>query len=133
MRVHKHKTIILSVATILFLLAMSFLSLSARHIHNATLPKVTTSRPQSMLFPTEDGELTQSFVIEKSRYDKGETYIIYTRQKNGEERSFVRSINITIGREKDGYYEVISGVDSRDRLVTEWDGSIYDGCEVIAR
>ncbi len=129
---------ILIIITFAFLAAMLFLSFFAEEIHNAGLPKVTTARPKTYSFEeeyTDENGVVRTIYTEKSAVSKemleSGVYVIYTAEKNGTKRSFVRLTPIETGVEKDGYYEIISGIGYGERIVTESTGSLHDGCEVI--
>ena len=57
-------------------------------------------------------------------------YVVYSAEKNGTKRDFVRLDPVQTGEERDGYVEIISGIMFSDRIVTERSGELYDGAEV---
>lgn len=126
------------ILTIVFFAGLLLLTIFARQIHNASLPKVTTERVPQEMFPFEyvldDGTKIagsqQAIAVPKALYDSGEIYVVYFAEKNGEKRDFVRKTFVTVGAENDGYYEVLSGLNFSDKLVTDCEGELYDGCEV---
>lgn len=128
---------ILLIVTIIFFAAMLFLTLFAEKIHVNTLPKVTASRPERQLFPyefiDEYGKAhtgsTEKIAVPKSMLENG-VFVIYSAEKNGTKRSFVRLAPVQTGEERDGYAEVISGIMFSDRIAAESDKELYDGCEV---
>ncbi|MCM1333595.1 MAG: hypothetical protein NC084_08775 [Bacteroides sp.] len=131
---------ILLLLTILFFAGMLFLTLFAETIHTASLPTVTTARPEQKPFPYEyfdengapqTGSMTKTAVSE-AMLESG-VYVIYSADKNGTKRDFVRLVPIQTGEHRDGYAEVISGISFSDRIVTEYDGELYDGAEVRER
>ncbi len=108
---------ILKIITALFFTAMLFLSLFAEQLHNAALPKVTVSRPETRTFEescTDENGETYTFYTDKTalseeQLEKG-VYILYSAEKNGTKRSFVRSAHVVTGAENEGYLEIISGI-----------------------
>ena len=128
---------ILLIVTILFFAAMLFLTFFAEKIHENSLPKVTASRPEQQLFPyeftNENGETytgsAEKIAVPKSMLEDG-IFIIYSAEKNGTKRNFVRLAAIQTGEENGDYVEVVSGRGYADRIVTYSSEALYDGCEV---
>ncbi|MGN1304841.1 MAG: hypothetical protein ACI4YB_07385 [Oscillospiraceae bacterium] len=128
----------LIVISTLFLFSMLFLSLFAEKIHNANLPKVTVSRLETHTFEemyTDENGKTHTFYTDKvalttEQIEKG-VYVVYSAEKNGTKRSFVRLAQVVTGAEKDGYFEIVAGLSLNDRVVIKQTDYIYDGCEVI--
>ena len=131
---------ILLIITIFFFAGMLFLTFFAEQIHNASLPKVTVSHPEQRPFQyeytSEDGTVStgtvQKTAISKAMLDSG-VYVIYSAEKNGTKRYFVRLAQIQPGEEHDGYVEVISGILFSDRIVTDSAGELYDKAEVMVK
>ena len=128
---------ILLIFTIFFFAGMLFLTIFVEQMHNASLPKVTASRPEQRMFPyeytLEDGTVSmgsiQKIAVPEAMLENG-VYVLYSAEKNGTKRNFVRLAPVQIGEERDGYVEVISGIMFSDRIVTESSGDLYDGAEV---
>lgn len=128
---------ILLIITVLFFAAMLFLTFSAEKIHENSLPKVTDSRPEQRLFPyeytDENGEprtgSVQKTAVPRTMLESG-VYVIYSAEKNGTKRNFVRLVPVQTGEEADGYVEIVSGLIFSDRIVTGSSGELSDGCEV---
>lgn len=131
---------ILIIITAMFFLSMLFLSLFAEKIHSAYLPKVTVSRPETYTFEetyTDENGGVYTFYAEKSslsakQLEEG-VYVVYSAEKNGTKRSFVRCAQVVTGSEKDGHYEIVSGVNFGEKIVISAAGELYDGAEVIVR
>lgn len=131
---------ILLIPTVIFFSAMLILTIFSEDIHNASLPKITVSRPEQKSFPyeytDENGNIqtgsSKKTAIPKSLLEQG-VYVVYSAEKNGTVRSFVRLVAVATGEEKDGYAEVISGIGFSDRIVTECSGNLFDGCEVFVK
>ena len=129
---------ILVIVTAVFFAAMLFLTAFARDIHNGALPRVTASRVQRAQFPFEyTDENGNTFVgtesklsVTKEQLEQG-VYVLYKAEKNGEPRDFIRRAEIVGGREQDGYVEVVAGLSPNERIVTDYTGDLYDGCEVV--
>jgi hypothetical protein len=84
-------------------------------------------------YTSEDGTTatgTQTAVAVSASMLESGVYVIYTAKKNGTERTFVRKAEIAAGEEKDGYFEVLSGLTYLDQIVTSDTADLYDGCEV---
>ena len=128
---------ILLIVTIIFFAAMLFLTLFAEKIHENLLPQVTAARPERQLFPyeftDEKGEThtgsTEKIAVPKSMLESG-VFIIYSAEKNGTKRNFVRLSPVQTGEERDGYVEIVSGIMFSDRIAAESDKELYDGCEI---
>lgn len=134
----KTKNLISIILTAAFFAVMIFLTLFAQIIHNSLLPRVTASKADSKMFTysyiAEDGAET-SLTVEKTAVSEemlqSGVYVVYSAEKNGTKRNYVRLAEIETGVYSDGYYEVISGLLSSDKIVTAHTGEIFDGCEVI--
>lgn len=129
---------ILIIITALFFSAMLFLSLFAEKIHNANLPKVTVSRPETCTFEetfTDENGETYTFYTEKTTISKEQIeqgiYVLYSAEKNGTKRSFVRLAQVVTGTENDGYLEIVSGINYGEKIVTSSTAELYDGAEVV--
>lgn len=125
---------LLIIITALFFAGMLALTLTARSIHNASLPHVRAERPASAKFPfeyaDENGELRTGMryapAVSKEQLEQG-VYVLYTAEKNGEKRDFIRLAEITAGEEYEGYVEVTGGLSPIDRIVTESDRELAEG------
>lgn len=121
----KHKRKILVVGTV-FYLSMLFLSVSAKRIHTAKLPKVTVTNLETKNF----GECA-NVAIPKEVYDSYPVYIIEKEILNGEERSFAKEVtDLVIGQSDDLNYEVIQGLTWMDQVIVNNQNQLKDGCEV---
>ncbi len=128
----------LIIITVIFFTTMLFLSLFAEQMHNAALPKVTVSRPETRAFEEtftdEKGETytfyTEKTALSKEQLEKG-VYVLYFAEKNGTKRSFVRLTQVVTGTENDGYFEIISGINYGEKIVTSSTTELYDGAEVV--
>ena len=128
---------ILITITALFFSAMLFLSLFAEKIHNAGLPKVTVSRPETLtfeeIFTDENGETytfyTEKTAISKEQIEQG-VYVLCSAEKNGTKRNFIKLVQVVTGAEKDGYLEIVSGINYGEKIVTSSTAELYDGAEV---
>lgn len=128
---------ILLIFTIFFFSGLLFLTFFAEQIHENSLPVVTVARPEQRPFPyeytDENGEprtgSIQKIAVPKTMLENG-VYVLYSAEKNGTKRDFVRLAPVQTGEERDGYVEIASGIMFSDRLVTESTGELYDGAEV---
>lgn len=126
------------VFTIIFFSLMLILTLFAEQMHRLSLPKVTVSPPEHKSFSyeyTDENGNVQTSSVQKIALPKSlcgqDVYVIYTAEKNGTKRSFVKLVNVETGDEREGYVEVISGINSADRIVMESSLDLFDGCEVV--
>ncbi len=117
---------------------MLFLTVSARAIHNANLPQVTTEKLPSVPFPfeytDESGNVitgTNSALAIRTQLLASDVFILYQREKNGDMRYYVRLAEIETGAEHNGFTEVLSGIGYGDKVVMNTDRELYDGCEVF--
>lgn len=131
---------ILFVLAFLFFASMFFLTLFAESIHNAFLPEVTVSRSEKKLFPfeyvDENGNLQSGYsenIAVSSEMLENNIYIIYSAEKNGTRRFFVRLTPVQTGKERDGYTEIVSGIMFSDQIVINTTKELFDGCEVIVK
>lgn len=129
---------ILIFITVLFFSAILFLSLFAERLHNETLPRVSVSRPEIYTFEetyTDENGETYTFCTDKTAISQKQlekdVYVIYSAERNGTKRSFVRLVQVVTGAEKDGYLEIISGINYGERIVVNSTKELYDGAEVI--
>lgn len=130
---------VLVIITVLFFGTMLFLSLFSEAIHNSLLPHVTASHAENRLFSFEYtgengnisvGAQTKS-AVPAELLENG-VFVVYSAEKNGTKRTFVRFTEVQGGRvSDDGYVEVISGINFSDRFVIESNKDLFDGCEVI--
>lgn len=129
---------ILFIVTGIFLAAMLFLTFFAEPIHKSTLPKVTAARPQRKPFPYEftdkNGErrfgTIEKLAVPKAMLESG-VFVVYSEEKNGTQRDFVRLAEIQTGEENGGYVEVVSGITLMDKIAVDTTKPLFGGCEVI--
>lgn len=134
-----HKKI-LTAMTVIFFAAMLVLSLTAETAHNASLPHVTLTKLPTYLFPFEyegaygetmTGSAEKTAVTAKM-LEQG-IFTVRSAEKNGTKRYYARKADIETGDEMDGYFEVVSGIFSADRIIENPGAELYDGAEVIVR
>lgn len=138
MKIKNFFTVIL---TAVFFAGMIFLTFSARAIHNASLPKVVGKKLSYEYFPfeytDENGDIYTGMrtaaAIETRHLENNNIYVLYEHEKNGEMRDFVRIITLETGAENGDFTEVLSGLTSGQKFVSEYEGEIYDGCEVFVQ
>ena len=130
----------LMTVTILFFAGMLFLTFFAEKIHESSLPEVIAARPEQRLFPyeyvDENGEpqtgSVQKISVPKEMLKDG-VYVIYSAEKNGTKRNFVRLDDIQTGEEFDGFVEVVSGIAISDKIAVKYNKELFNGCEVRLR
>ena len=134
----KMKTVITIIVTVLFFAAMLFLTISARAIHNVSLPQVTAEKLPSVPFPFEytdesGNEMTgtKSALAIRSELLASDVFILYQREKNGDMRYYVQLVEIETGTEYNGFTEVLSGIGYGDKVVISTNSELYDACEVF--
>ncbi len=136
MKIEIKKT--LFIITGIFLAAMLFLTFFAEPIHKSTLPKITAARLERRPFPFEftdkNGELRVG-TIEKlaapTEMLESGIYVLYSAEKNGTERDFVRLAEIETGEENGGFVEIVSGISIADKVAVSSTKPLFDGAEVI--
>ena len=133
----KMKTAITMSVTVLFFAAMLFMTISARAIHNASLPQVTVKKLSQEQFPfeytDEIGNVmtgTKSVLAIRSELLDSDIFILYQREKNGDMRYYVRLAEIETGAEHNGFTEVLSGIGYGDKIVVSSDTELCDSNEV---
>ena len=115
--------------SVLFYLGMILLSLSARRLYTASLPRVRIGYPEHRLFRV-DGEQAYLPAIPEELAAK-ELYALEGVERNGGLRySVSRLENVQIGEEQDGYYPVLEGVNILSPLVVEGMEGLTEGQEV---
>lgn len=130
---------LLIIISAVFFTAMLCLSIFSETIHNERLPEVTVSRPETYTFEetfTDGNGETQTFYTEKDalsaeQLEKG-VFVLYSAEKNGTKRSFVRLAQVMTGKEKDGFFEIVSGINYGEKIVISSTAELYDGAEVTA-
>ncbi|NLC19367.1 MAG: hypothetical protein GX757_09160 [Clostridiales bacterium] len=133
----KSKKIIIAVC-ISYYLILLILTLCARRIHNASLPRVTVGTLEFEEFDYYDENSDadrKSFRlgagIPKEIYDNHKVYVIRKEIVNGEERNIAREVkNLEIGQSNEKYYEVLQGISMIDLVVFTGQEYIQDGSEV---
>lgn len=126
------------IISVVFYVGMLILTFTARSIHERNLPHVTVSYLEQELFPSEymdeNGELQmglQSRTAIPKKLTEQPIFVVYKAIKNGEERDFVREVQILTGIEENGYLEVISGIGYNERVVVSTSAELTDGAEVV--
>ena len=132
-----HKKLLTAI-TVLFFAAMLFLTISARAIHNVSLPQVTAEKLPSVPFPFEytdesGNEMTgtKSALAIRTELLDSDIFIMYQREKNGDMRYYVQLVEIETGTEYNGFTEVLSGIGYGDKVVISTNSELYDACEVF--
>jgi len=123
--------------TVLFFTVMAVLTVTARSVHNASLPHVTVDNPVRTAFTftyTDEegntGETAQKRLSIPKELAGQPVYIVYEDMKNGEKRTFVQEVFVETGMENEAFVEVISGLSREDRIVVAADKNLWDGAEV---
>ena len=125
--------------TLIFFAVMLLFTLTARSIHNASIPHVSARRLTNQIFTEEfadeNGDMQTlerySLAIDRELYESGNIYVLTQTLINGEYRDTARLAHIETGAEAGRYIEVISGLNPVDRIITDAKGELYDGCEVV--
>ena len=128
---------VLIAAAVFFFSAMLFLTLFAEKIHERSLPWVTAAYPEYNSFRygfiDENGEAQTDTayitIVPRAMIERG-VFVVYSSEKNGTKRNFVRRANLQTGAEEDGYVEIVFGLTPSDKIVIESSCELYDGCEV---
>ena len=131
---------ILPAFTVLFFGAMLFLTIFSEAIHAASLPRVKVTQPETKMFSIEytdeNGETVSAGSQTKAALPmdvlEGGVYVVYSAEKNGSKRNFVKYVSVETGTARDdGYVEIVSGVDLFDKIVVDSTVELCDGMEVV--
>lgn len=111
-----------------FYLFMTVLSFTARKLHIASLPKVTTQSLESLAI------FQWNLALPLEVYDNQKVYVVVKEVVNGEERDIARVVaELILGQSNEDSYEVISGISPFDQVITTGQELIWDGCEVYVK
>lgn len=123
------KKIILAIS-VCFYLAMAVLALTSRSVYEAGLPRVHICYLEQMAF-WEDGAYSYLPALPKELAGQTLTYV--TAEIRNKETHYVvkKADQVVLGAEKNGYYAVISGFSEYFALITESDGVLEEGQEVL--
>lgn len=122
-----------------FYLGMFVMAVSARKIHEATLPRVTICMLDYVTFieRQEDSKTlhTTGLGLAKELYDGKQVYVVQQQMVNGEERSIARDVtnDLVLGKETEDYYEVLEGISGMAMVVTATEKPLWNGCEVYVK
>ncbi len=133
----KGRRYFLSGVTVLFFTAMLVLTVTAREIHNRSIPHVTVDNPARTAFTftyTDEegniGETSQKRLSIPKELAGQPVFVVYEGMKNGEVRTFVQQVFVETGVESEAFIEVVNGLSSKDKVVVTADGPLWDGAEV---
>ena len=112
-----------------FYLGMILLSLSAKRLYTASLPRVRIEYPEHRLFRV-DGEQAYLPAIPEELAAK-ELYVLAEVERNGELRYEAERLEPCFGELQDGYYPVLEGVNILSPLVVEGMEDLTEGQEVF--
>ena len=115
--------------SVLFYLGMILLSLSARRLYTASLPRVRIGYPEHRLFRV-DGEQAYLPAIPEELAAK-ELYALTEVERNGELRYVAERLEPLFGEWQDGYYPVLEGINILSPLVVEGMEGLTGGQEVF--
>ena len=114
--------------SVLFYLGMIVLSLSARRLYTASLPRVRIGYPEHRLFRV-DGERAYLPAMPEELAAK-ELYALAEVERNGELRYVAERLEPLFGEWQDGYYPVLEGINILSPLVVEGMEGLTEGQEV---
>ena len=114
--------------SVLFYLGMIVLSLSARRLYTASLPRVRVAYPEHRLFRV-DGEQAYLPAMPEELATK-ELYALAEVERNGELRYVAERLEPLFGEWQDGYYPVLEGINILSPLVVEGMEGLTEGQEV---
>ena len=115
--------------SVLFYLGVILLSLSARRLYTASLPRVRIGYPEHRLFRV-DGEQAYLPAIPEELAAK-ELYALAEVERNGELRYVAERLEPLFGEWQDGYYPVLEGINILSPLVVEGMEGLTGGQEVF--
>ena len=114
--------------SVLFYLGMILLSLSARRLYTASLPRVRIGYLEHRLFRV-DGERAYLPAMPEELAAK-ELYALTEVERNGELRYVAERLEPCFGERQDGYYPVLEGINILSPLVVEGMEGLTEGQEV---
>ena len=136
----KKPWLILCLISVLFYGAMFLLTLSAKDIHNARLPQVTTARPIKQKFSytlaVEGTTIERSgnfTALPKDMVDAGKVFTLRSITENDFTYHYVQQISVVVdgSKQNEEYYAISSGINNGDTLImTGWE-NLNDGDEVF--
>ena len=115
--------------SVLFYLGMILLSLSARRLYTASLPRVRIGYLEHRLFRV-DGERAYLPAMPEELAKK-ELYSLKEVERNGELRYVAERLELCFGELQDGYYPVLEGINILSPLVVEGMEGLTEGQEVF--
>jgi len=130
---------VIIIVSVLFYLSMIVLTVSARRIHIAGLPRVIVGYLEMERFAVlktneqggEEEGMSFNLGIPKELYDNRKLYVIEKTMVNGEERNLAREVeDFELGQASDNFYEVLKGLSSIDQVILTGQDKIQDGDEV---
>ena len=135
----KKPWLILVLLSILFYGGMLLLTVTAKDIHAARLPKVTASRPEKQSFTyfvtIENGTIEQksSFTaLPKNMVDSGKVFRLQSVTENDFTYYYARQLTVTIDKtkENDDYYAISDGLMFGETIIMTGYKTLKDGDEV---
>lgn len=109
-----------------FYLGILVLSITAKQIHIAMLPKVTVVNLGTKVFGDN-----ANIALPKELYDNKTVYILTKEIVNGEERCIANEVtDLVLGQSDATDYEVIQGILFIDQVITSGQELLQNGCEV---
>ena len=125
------------VITVVFFATMLLLGLTAKKLHQSSLPRVQVAALEYQNFQQEEtadgGQfLDFAFGLPKDWYNQGTIYVISNETVNGEVRTIARPVvGLKLGRENEDYYEVLEGLSYGVQVIISCSENIQDGDEVL--
>lgn len=128
------KKVALLAAALLFFVLMILLTLTARDVHKARLPRVVVYTPTYENFEENRRVLVlpmDIYTSNKTSNNQFEIYIIATKEINEEERNVVICAPIQVGVSNGMYFEVVRGLLGHELVVVSSDKPLNNGVEVF--
>ncbi len=124
------QTLISVCILIIFLTGVLFLTFNSENIFKRTLPIVTTVRLELRSF--ENNSSNKATAIPSDVINDGYVFTVEKIYYNGEYQNAAKKTRLTTGAERDGYTEVISGIDRRSVIISGY-YELNDGDIVFIR
>lgn len=123
------KRVLVAVSAV-FYLALALMAVFAKKVHTAALTHVRIGYLEQRNMRIDE---KQQYLPAMPEELYGEVlYRVSEEEKNGEIRYVAREIRVTVADgPQEGYYGVLSGLDSYTPLIVEGDESLEDGREVF--
>ena len=127
------KRILLITTTLVFIAAMITLTFTARSYRESRLPHVTVQRLTRESFSIQldkGGTMTSKRLAIPIDMLGRDIFIITEKTVNGEKRSFAQKVDLELGLDIEGFFEVTGGLAGNEYIIMDSDRTFNNGDEV---